>query len=69
MAHEISFRNIPYAIKNGSLLNILGFNVGPIPGFNSKNKKDRTFWLDQDNIIIYPYCWKGKAFKLISCGW
>jgi len=53
MVGEISFRNIPYAIKNGSLLNILGFNVGPMPGFNSKNKKDRTFPVDQDTIRKY----------------
>jgi len=53
MHNEISFRNVPYALKNGSLLNILGFNIGSMPGFNSKNKKDRTFPVDQDTIRKY----------------
>jgi len=53
MHNEVSFRNIPYAIKNGSLLNMLGFNIGPLPGFNSKNKKKRAFPVDQDTIRKY----------------
>lgn len=53
MHNESSFRNIPYVLKNGSLLNILGFNIGPLPVFNSKNRKDRTFPVDQDTIRKY----------------
>lgn len=51
MHQEKSFRNIPYVLKNGSLLKLLGFNIGP--GFNNKNKKDRTFPVDQDTIRKY----------------
>ena len=50
MHGEISFRNIPYVLKNGSLLKLLGFNIGPMPGFNSKNKQDRIYPVDQDTI-------------------
>jgi len=40
-------------LRNGSLLNILGFNIGPLPRFNNKNRKDRTFPVDQDTIRKY----------------
>ena len=53
MVGEKSFRNIPYVLTNGSLLKLLGFNIGPLPGFNNKNKKDRTFPVDQDTIRKY----------------
>jgi len=50
MYNEISFRNIPYVLKNGTLLKQLGFNIGPIPGSGNKNKKDRIYPVDQDTI-------------------
>jgi hypothetical protein len=50
---EKSFRNIPYVLANGSLLKLLGFNIGPTPGFNNKNKKDRTFQVGQDTRRKY----------------
>lgn len=49
MYGEASFRNIPYVLRNGTLLKQLGFNIGPIPGFN-KNKKDRIYPVDHDTI-------------------
>ena len=39
MYGEESFSNIPYVLKNGSILKMLGLNLGPMPGFNNKNKK------------------------------
>lgn len=51
MVGERSFRNIPYVLRNGTLLKLLGFNIGP--GFNNKNKKDRIFPVDQDTIRKY----------------
>jgi len=53
MHQEPSFRNIPYVLRNGSLLKLLGFNIGPLPGFNKKNRKNRTFPVDQDTIRKY----------------
>ena len=53
MVGEKSFRNIPYVLANGSLLKLLGFNIGPLPGFNNKNKKKRIFPVDQDTIRKY----------------
>ena len=53
MVGEKSFRNISYVLKNGSLLKLLGFNIGPLPGFNNKNRKDRIFPVDQDTIRKY----------------
>ncbi|MCX6383085.1 MAG: transposase [Actinobacteria bacterium] len=53
MVGEKSFRNIPYVLANGSLLKLLGFNIGPLPGFNNKNRKDRIFPVDQDTIRKY----------------
>jgi len=50
MYGEDSFLNIPYALKNGSILKILGLNLGQVPGFNNKNKKDRKYPVDQDCI-------------------
>ena len=47
---EESFSNIPYVLKNGSILKMLGLNLGPIPGFNNKNKKERIYPVDQDCI-------------------
>ena len=44
MVGEKSFRNIPYVLANGSLLQLLSLNIGP--GFNNKNKKHRTFPVD-----------------------
>ncbi|MCL4417229.1 MAG: transposase [Actinobacteria bacterium] len=51
MLGEKSFRNIPYVLRNGTLLKLFGFNIGP--GFNNKNKKDRIFPVDQDTIRKY----------------
>jgi hypothetical protein len=50
MYGEESFLNIPYVLKNGSILKMLGLNLGPTPGFNNKNKKDRKYPVDQDCI-------------------
>lgn len=50
MYGEESFLNIPYVLKNGSILKMLGLNLGPVPGFNNKNKKDRKYPVDQDCI-------------------
>ena len=50
MYGEESFLNIPYVLKNGSILKMLGLNLGPIPGFNNKNKKERIYPVDQDCI-------------------
>jgi hypothetical protein len=50
MYGEDSFLNIPYALKNGSILKILGLNLGQVLGFNNKNKKDRKYPVDQDCI-------------------
>ena len=50
MHGENSFSNIPYALKNGSILKMLGFNLGTMPGFNNKNKKDRDYPVNQDTI-------------------
>lgn len=50
MYGEESFSNIPYALKNGSILKMLGLNLGPTPGFNDKNKKERIYPVDQDTI-------------------
>jgi hypothetical protein len=47
---EDSFYNIPYVLKNGSILKMLGLNLGTISGFNKKNKKIRTYPVDQDCI-------------------
>jgi len=41
MYGEESFLNIPYVLKNGSILKMLGLNLGQVPGFNNKNKKKR----------------------------
>ena len=50
MYGEDSFSNIPYALKNGSILKMLGFNLGTMPGFNNKNKKERIYPVNQDTI-------------------
>jgi hypothetical protein len=50
MYGEESFYNIPFVLKNGSILKILGLNIGPMPGFNNKNKKERIYPVDQDSI-------------------
>ena len=50
MYGEESFLNIPYVLKNGSILKMLGLNLGPVPGFNNKNKKERIYPVDQDTI-------------------
>ncbi|MCX6384153.1 MAG: transposase [Actinobacteria bacterium] len=50
MYGEESFSNIPYVLKNGSILKMLGLNIGPMPGFNNKNKKQRLYPVDQDCI-------------------
>jgi len=50
MYGEESFLNIPYALKNGSILKMLGLNLGPMPGFNGKNKRQRTYPCNQDTI-------------------
>jgi len=50
MYGEESFLNIPYVLKNGSILKMLGLNLGPMPGFNNKNKKKRLYPVDQDCI-------------------
>lgn len=50
MYGEESFLNIPYVLKNGSILKMLGLNLGPMPGFNNKNKKERIYPVDQDCI-------------------
>ena len=50
MHGEESFSNIPYVLKNGSILKMLGLNLGPMPGFNNKNKKERIYPVDQDCI-------------------
>jgi hypothetical protein len=50
MYGEESFSNIPYVLKNGSILKMLGLNLGPMPGFNNKNKKERIYPVDQDCI-------------------
>lgn len=50
MYGEESFSNIPYVLKNGSILKMLGLNLGPVPGFNNKNKKERIYPVDQDTI-------------------
>lgn len=47
---EESFSNIPYVLKNGSILKMLGLNLGPVAGFNNKNKKERIYPVDQDCI-------------------
>ena len=43
MFGEEAFSNIPYVLKNGTILKMLGLNLGPIPGFNNKNKKERIY--------------------------
>lgn len=50
MYGEESFLNIPYVLKNGSILKMLGLNLGPVPGFNNKNKKERIYPVDQDTV-------------------
>jgi len=50
MYGEDSFSNIPYVLKNGSILKMLGFNLGTIAGFNNKNKKERIYPVNQDTI-------------------
>lgn len=50
MYGEESFLNIPYVLKNGSILKMLGLNLGQVPGFNNKNKKERIYPVDQDCI-------------------
>lgn len=50
MYGEESFLNIPYVINNGSILKMLGLNLGPVPGFNGKNKKERIYPAHQDTI-------------------
>jgi hypothetical protein len=50
MYGEEAFSNIPYVLKNGTILKMLGLNLGPVPGFNSKNKKERMYPADQDTI-------------------
>ncbi|MBC8387410.1 MAG: transposase [Actinobacteria bacterium] len=50
MYGEESFLNIPYVLKNGSILKMLGFNLGTMPGFNDKNKKERIYPVNQDTI-------------------
>jgi len=50
MYGEESFLNIPYVLKNGSILKMLGLNLGQVPGFNNKNKKKRIYPVDQDCI-------------------
>ena len=45
---EESFSNIPYVLKNGSILKMLGLNLGQVHGFNNKNKKERIYPVDQD---------------------
>lgn len=47
---EESFSNIPYVLKNGLVLKMLGFNLGTMSGFNNKNKKERIYPADQDTI-------------------
>jgi len=53
MHGEESFSNIPYVLKNGSILKMLGLNLGQVPGFNNKNKKERIYPVDQDTIRKY----------------
>ncbi|MBM3712066.1 MAG: transposase, partial [Actinobacteria bacterium] len=50
MYGEEAFSNIPYVLKNGAILKMLGLNLGPMPGFNNKNKKERIYPADQDTI-------------------
>ena len=50
MYGEDSFSNIPYVLKNGSILKMLGFNLGTMAGFNNKNKKERIYPVNQDTI-------------------
>ena len=50
MYGEGSFSNIPYALKNGSILKMLGFNLGTMAGFNNKNKNERIYPCNQDTI-------------------
>jgi len=50
MYGEESFLNIPYVLKNGTILKILGLNLGQVPGFNNKNRKERIYPVDQDCI-------------------
>jgi len=50
MYGEEAFSNIPYVLKNGTILKMLGLNLGPVPGFNNKNKKERIYPADQDTI-------------------
>jgi len=50
MYGEEAFLNIPYVLKNGAILKMLGLNLGPIYGFNNKNKKERIYPTHQDTI-------------------
>jgi len=50
MCGEESFLNIPHVLRNGTILKILGLNLGTVPGFNNKNKKERIYPADQDTI-------------------
>ena len=50
MYGEEAFSNIPYVLKNGAILKMLGLNLGPMPGSGNKNKKERIYPADQDTI-------------------
>jgi len=50
MYGEEAFSNIPYVLGNGTILKMLGLNLGPVPGFNNKNRKERNYPADQDTI-------------------
>ncbi|MCG9479263.1 MAG: transposase, partial [Actinomycetia bacterium] len=39
-----------YVIGNGTILKMLGFNLGAVAGFNHKNKKQRKYPVDPDTI-------------------
>ena len=47
---EESFLNIPHVLKNGTILKMLGLNLGTISGFNKKNKKERIYPCSQDTV-------------------
>jgi hypothetical protein len=50
MYGEDAFSNIGHVLGNGTILKMLGFNLGAVEGFNNKNRKQRKYPVDPDTI-------------------